>query len=300
MKTFNIILTVALLVLPAGIAGALPINVPDFSVDPSGSAFEIFPIGATQGLSSNIAAAPTLTFGVTDQETSTSNTMQMNWTPVNEEESAQAGWALRFLQDPDLTNQQISLSINPPGQNNPRGLAAITHLEIIIRDINGNSAGGWGFNTDQSGVRAGGAPPVGPFVTLGNDPFGTWRAPNCLPAGPALPPPPLGPLASLANDMMQVVTINIFNGPVAGSATIQGGPLGQLTGPNYLLAGNGGLITQAQQLEFYENGVLAGSIQVPAYGAAGLNNYWDHITVTPEPATLGLLGIGTLALIRRR
>ena len=99
---------------------------------------------------------------------------------------------------------------------------------------------------------------------------------------------------------MQTVNINIGAGPVAGSAMVMGGPLGPLVGPNYLLAGNGGSIVQAASLEFYENGVLAGSQNVPGWGGPGLNNYWDHITVTPEPATLVLLDLGAAAVLLRK
>jgi hypothetical protein len=290
MKSLSAMSVAFLLAMSAGVAQGLPIEVPDFATDPSGPAFTIEAIGPGEGLSSNIASAPSLTYGVTDPVTGTEDVLQMNWEPSNPSEPAQAGWSLVFGQDPDLTNQTISLSINPPGINNPQGVAAITHLEVIIRDKNGLSCGGWGFNTDQSGM----APPG--WITLGNDPLAAGKAPVVV-AGPALPAPPW---ASLANNWMQTVNINIGNGPVAGSATILGGPLGLLIGPNYLLAGNGGSIALAQSLEFYENGNLAGSQTVPANAPPGLNNYWDHITVTPEPTTLALLVFGGLGLLRRR
>ena len=73
-----------------------------------------------------------------------------------------------------------------------------------------------------------------------------------------------------------------------------------MTGPNYLIPGTGGSIALAAKLEFYENGLLAGNISVPANQAPGLNNYWDHINITPEPATMSLLAIGALAILRRK
>lgn len=287
MKRFLVILC-AVFVIPAVIAQALPIVVPDFGADPSGPAFTIGPIAPGDGLSNNIAGPPTLTFGVTDPVTGTADVLQMNWEPVNEAEPAQAGWELVFGTDPDVRNQVLSLSINPPGLNNPQGLAAIMHLEIVIRDVNGLSAGGWGFNTNQSGGIGPGA------LFLGNDPAGTFKSP--VPA-PLINPPPI---ASLANNWMQVVNINIGNGPVFGSANIIGGPLGPLIGPNYLIGGQGGNLAQAASLEFYENGVLAGSQSVPANATPGLNNYWDHVSLTPEPMTLSLLVLGGLGIMRRR
>jgi len=190
-----------------------------------------------------------------------------------------------FKEDPDLTNETISLSINPPGVGGPGPAAGIIHLEVVIIDVNGLSVGGWGFNTDQMGL-----------IPLGNDPNLSGRA-------PVAPPLPLVfPIASLEQNMMQTVSISVGTGPAAGSATITGGSAGlTLVGPNYLLpAAAGADITKAIKLEFYENGLLAGNQVIPANGLGPLNNYWDHITVTPEPATMSLLAIGALAMLRRK
>ena len=287
MKTTLISLLIVLAGAPAAIVQALPVQVPDFATDPSGPAFTIQPIAPGEGLSNNISSSPTLTYGQTDPVTGTQNTLRMNWQPINSYEPAQAGWKLVFGLDPDVRNQVLTLSINPPGINNPLGVPAITHMEVVIVDMNLKSCGGWGFNTDQMG-----------FITLGNDPFAAGKAPLMWPAPPPPPIPP--PWASLANNVMQTVTINIGNGPVAGSATIAGGPIGQLTGPNYLLAGAGGNLAQAKQLEFYENGNPRGVMAIPANGPPGINNYWDHVSLTPEPASMTLWAVGALGLLRRR
>jgi len=149
-------------------AMALPVEVPDFSVDPSGPGFTIGPIGPLDGLSTNIAGPPLLTFNVTDPVTSTPDVLVMSWEPINANEPAQAGWELVFGQDPDLTNETISLSVNPPGVGGPGPPAGILHLEVVIIDVNGLSVGGWGFNTDQMGL-----------IPLGNDPNLSLASQRC-------------------------------------------------------------------------------------------------------------------------
>ena len=295
-RTLWTIVLAALLCTVAGPAMGKTIQIPAFASDPSGPGYQIAAIGPTEGASQNLLSAPTLTYGVTDPVTGTTNTLRMGWEPAISTESAQAGWKLVFGSDPDLTNHTLTLSINPPGAfQQGFGFGGMTHVEVHIVDVN-NQRVGWGFNTDQAAAAAFYGLPALP---LGNDLAAAGKA-AVLPAPPApLPPwPPAGLSASLAQNFMQVVSINIGNGPVAGSATIAGGPAGILTGPNYLIQG-GGLITQAKQIEFYENGLLAGTAQIPP-GWAGLNNYWDHVTLVPEPAALSLLALGGLALIRRR
>jgi hypothetical protein len=222
----------------------------------------------------------------------------MNWEPMVTGLPAQAGWQLEFGTDPDLTNHILTLSINPPGAfQQGFGFGGMTQVEVQIVDAN-NQRVGWGFNTDQAAAAAfRGLPPLG----LANDLVAAGRSP-IIPAPPAPPPvpwPPLGGVsASLAQNFMQVVTINIGNGPVAGSATFMGGPAGPLIGPNYLIQG-GGLVSQAMKIEFYENGLLAGVAQIPP-GFPGLNNYWDHLSLVPEPASSALWFVGPLLLIRWR
>ncbi|MHC4675272.1 MAG: hypothetical protein ACYTBZ_22535, partial [Planctomycetota bacterium] len=201
MKRKLLLGLLALLAIPAVIAQALPVEVPNFATDPSGSGFSIQAVKWNQGRSVNLkpqAKDPILTYGVLDEVTNTPNTMRMNWTPNDVDQPAQAGWELVFDQDPDLTNGIINLSINPPGLNNPQLVPAITHLEIEILDINGLSCGVWGFNTDQGGP-----------VPVAND---------FLLSGKAAIPPVPGPVASLAQNWMQTVNINVGNGPAAGSA----------------------------------------------------------------------------------
>lgn len=290
-------LLAATMLMFATVAYALPVEVMDFARDPSNTKFSIVPIGPDEGASHNTIGPPELLFGVPGP-TSTPNTMQMNWQPLDPYEPSMAGWALVFGMDPDLTNQTISLSINPPGVGGgPAGggpVGGITHLEVHMIDTANALVGGWGFNTDQ----ATSSPPG--WVPVANDFLLSGMAPIFpIPAPPQPWPPPPGQLASLAQNVMQTVIINVGAGPAPGSATILGGPAPFIIGPNYLIGGNNNL-TQVAKLEFYENGVLAGNVAVPAAAQPGLNNYWDHITVTPEPATLGLLALGTLALIRRR
>ena len=284
---------------------ALPVEVPDFAAPPVGP-FSINPIDPSASgvnLSTNLAGPPLLAYGETDPTTvpETHNVLVMSWEPIDVMEPAQAGWELVFGQDPDLTNGTISLSISPPGVGSPTGPAGgITHLEVVIVDITGRSAGGWGFNTDQAFAAIGGLP----YLTLASEPVNLAPsgiapvAPTVLP----LPAPIPMPRASLAQNFMQTVNINIGAGPAWGSATITGGPVGvgPLTGPNYLIPSGGGSITLAASIQFYENGILAGNASVPANGLGPLNNYWDHIVVTPEPATMSLLAVGALAILRRK
>ncbi len=283
---FAALLVGGLLVGGAGVVHALPIIVPDFAADPTGPAFSINAIDPNVGLSNNIQAAPELTYGVLDPTTGVDDTLQMNWEPIDPNETSQAGWELVFGVDPDIRNMVLSLSISPPGQGSPQitpPAQAINQLEILVRDANGKSAGIWGFNTDQLGL-----------IFLGNDPTALGKAPNALPAGVPIPPAP-GPLASLQNNVMQTVTINLGTGPVAGSATIFDG-FTTLIGPNYIFPSAGGSLASAASLEFYENGSLAGSLQLPTPGSPGLNNYWDHISLVPEPSSVMLLGIGLASL----
>ena len=270
-----------LLARSATMVHALPIVVNDFAVDPTGPEFSINPIDPGVGLSNNLASAPTLSYAVTDTDSSPDvlNTMQMNWTPFDVGLPAQAGWELVFGADPDIRNQTLTLSINPPGLGSPAG-ASILQLEILVRDASGKSAGIWGFNTDQNGL-----------IVLGNDPLTTSKAP--VAAAPIIP----GPLASLANSVMQTVTINLGTGPVPNSATVSDG-FTTRTGPNYLFGPDVGSLGLefAASLEFYENGTLAGSLALPATAAAGLNNYWDHITLTPEPSSISLAALALAGL----
>ena len=95
------------------------------------------------------------------------------------------------------------------------------------------------------------------------------------------------------------MTINIGNGPVAGSATITplGGFPGPFTGPNFLIGGNNNFANIAK-LQFFENGILQAGVNVnPGQPVPGLLNYWDSIIVTPEPSTASLLAFGLLALL---
>ncbi len=136
----SILMSLCLLfVLASSSAYALPIVEPDFATDPSDAGFSIVPIGPSEGSSSNIEAAPTLTYGVTSPD-GTANTMQMTWDPIDEAEDAQAGWALVFGADPDLTNQVINVSVNPPA--NAGGVGAITTIEIQAVDIANKLVGG--------------------------------------------------------------------------------------------------------------------------------------------------------------
>jgi hypothetical protein len=278
---------------------AKEIHIPNFATDPSGSGFSIVPIIPSEGRSSNIASAPTLTYGVTDP-TGMVNTMRMNWSPfVGGDEPARAGWALVFGIDPDVRNHVLTMNINPPGLANPQNPAGLANVEVVVVDANKNRTG-WGFNTDQwTWVNA--PPPAPGWVPLANDPFAALAA---NPA-PIVPPPPVAPpFASMSQNFMHQVTINFGNGPVPGSATVVGAPgfPGGLTGPNYLInpgPGSAAILQNAVSIEFYENGNLRGNMAVPINGPAGLNNYWNNINLAPvpEPSTFVLLGAGALGLL---
>ncbi|MCK4850134.1 MAG: PEP-CTERM sorting domain-containing protein [Phycisphaerae bacterium] len=304
----------SVLMFVSGLAHALPIEVADFAEDPSGAQFTISPVVAGTYLSEgdDLLETPLLTYGETSSD-GTPNTLMMSWDVVdpgpNSVAEAQAGWELLFVEDPDLTNQQIIMSINPPGNwidkngnpipgagANPNAPAkdvflGIMSVSVVGIDNNSNILGGWGFNTDQAGY---------PPLALANDPGAIG-------------------LSSLANNVMQTVTINI--GPkgaavVAGSAIVDSAPPGlapwPYIGPNFLVPasqppGSTGPIldwTQVKSLQFYENGILQAQAQIiPGQTLGGLLNYWDHVTVTPEPVTLVLLsigGIGAMLLRKKR
>ncbi len=263
------------LVLFASGAHALPVIVPNFAVDPSGPEFTIQAVSATDPNSNNLAGDPILEFAVTSVPDGTDNTLRMTWEQATPDLEAQAGWELVFGTDPDLRNQKITLSINPPGNFVGPLFQGIVSVSVIAVDFGGNVAGGWGFNTDLAGALA-----------VANDPLA------------------LG-LSSLQSNVMHNVTINIGLAPVAGSATITplGGFPGPFTGPNFLIGGNNNF-ANIQKLQFFENGILQAGVNViPGQPIPGLLNYWNSVAVTPEPSTGLLLGSGLLVLLavkRRR
>ena len=292
-------LLAALVVSPAL---AKELSIPDFATDPSGPGFTIEAMDTAYPGVANVEAI-TLGFGATD-DIGTTDMLLMNWQPIEPDQPAMAGWSLVFGTDPDLTNHTLSLSIRPPGAAGvpPPPPGGMTQVEVHIVDATGLSCGGWGFNTDQFW-----AVPPGLPVPMANDPLALGQAPVPFMATPELASMaqggPGGPPMFVHN-----VTINIGNGPVAGSAVVVG-PLGPLVAPNYLIpAAAGSSLVNAARLDFYENGLLAGGFAVPANGPQGLNNWWTNIQLTgpqqpppiPEPAGLGLLGVSLLALRRRR
>ncbi len=261
---------------------ALPIVVSDFASDPTGPEFTIQAVPWDDDNSINLPnnGDPDLTYGITSPD-GTNNTLLMEWAAKNgptNEDPTQAGWELVFGVDPDIRNLQIILSIMPPGGwTDPGGnpipgavanplvdsFQGIISMSVIAVDNANAVAGGWGFDTDQDS--------------------------NLLLASG------LG-VSSLASNIMQTVTINVGVGPVAGSATITGGPGGPYTAPNFLIGGNNNFANIAK-LQFFENGILQGGITVvPGQPLAGWNNYWDHITVTPEPSSLLLCSMALVGL----
>jgi hypothetical protein len=263
-----------------GSVQALPVVIPDFVVDPSGPSFTIGPVSMFDAGSNNLIADPTLTFGVSSLPDFTPDTLQMSWEADVPDGEAQAGWELVFGADPDLTNQTISLDIQPPGgwvdpigQPAPPGppstFVGILSAEVRALDNNGVLAGGWGFNTDRAG-----------WVPLAQDPLA------------------LG-LASLENNVQNSVIISVGTGPAAGSANVVN-TQGAWIAPNYLVNGNNNW-ANILTLQFFENGVLqGGQTVIPGQTQPGLNNYWRNIKVTPEPASLTLLGACGLVLLTGR
>jgi hypothetical protein len=264
----------AALLAPA--ASAKVMSIPDFAQDPSGPGFTISAIGPTEGRSSNITTAPALTFGATSVPDGTANCLQMVWEPASTSLDATAGWRLTFGSDPNLVNHVLALSICPPGGIFNGQFVGIASATIDILDINKMSCGAWEFNTDQMGM-----------VPAGNDPFAAGGS-------------------SLLNNVMNTVVINLLNGPVAGSAAVSGFDRGippqpfNYIAPNKIFAPAGGNLAQAGFIDFYENGLLRGQVQIPGQGAFGPVNFWDHVSITPEPATLALLGFGALGVLSRR
>jgi hypothetical protein len=277
-------LAVVLCVGLAAVLATLPasgkvLDIPNFASPPTGGGYYIDPILPGEGRTTNISAPPELTYGATSVPDGTANCLQMRWEPTDPYLDARAGWRLRFGTDPNLVNHILSLSINPPGgivvdplgNQNFVGIASAT---IDILDINLVSCGAWDFNTDQAGM-----------IVPRNDPNAQG-------------------FSSLVNNVMNTVTINLGNGPVPGSATVSGvdpltGPF-NYTAPNGIFPGNGNL-ANAFSIDFYENGRLRGNWVIPGQlGVIGDINFWDHVSITPEPATISLLALGALALVSRR
>ena len=298
MKLSRMMFAGALLALAASPALAKEISIPDFTTDPSGLGYTIEAMGTTYPGVTNVSEI-TLAFDATDPDTGTEHMLGMNWQPVDADQPAQAGWSLVFGTDPNLTNHTLSLSIRPPGAGPGVPPGGMTHVEVHIVDMNNVSCGGWGFNTDQMF-----AVPPGIPVPMAPDPLALGQAPvpymGVTPevASMAQGGGPVGPPPFVHN-----VTINIGNGPVAGSAVVVG-PIGPLVAPNYLIPSAGGNLANAARLDFYENGLLAGGFAVPANGPQGLNNWWTNIQLTgppiAEPGALPMLGLGVLGLAARR
>jgi hypothetical protein len=283
---------------------AKELSIPDFATDPSGLGYSIEAMPITYPGVNNVTAI-TIEFGEED-DTGTTDMLRMNWQPGNADLPSQAGWSVIFGQDPDVTNHTLSLSIRAPGPGVPAAPpGGMTQVEVHIVDTAGLSCGGWGFNTDQFFA----ALPAVP-VPMGNDPLALGKAPVPYLAGMpqiasmalgGLPPPPGVPPMFVHN-----VTINIGNGPVAGSAVVLG-PGGPLVAPNYIIpAVAGSSLANAARLDFYENGVLvAPNVAIPIGAPAGLNNWWTNIQLTgpppvAEPGVLSLAALGVVGMLTRR
>lgn len=263
-------------------AQAKVLTIRDFATDPSGPNFLVEPIPVNEGLSKNLAGPPVLTFGVTSVPDPVQNCLQMNWRPAPEGEhmDSMAGWRIRFLEDPDIRNNILTISILPPGGPiaNPAPPPAqlfvgVSNVVVGVTDANGLFAGGWGFNTDQ----------VGLLGVPANDPLAVGGI-------------------SLYNNVMHTVQIQLLNGPTPGSALATGGILPPRVGPNFILAPQAGAsLANAATLDFYENGNLRGQLQIPGQGTIpGQVNYWDSVNLVPEPAGAAVLGMAGLLLLRRR
>jgi len=248
------------------------LDIPNFASPPTGGEYYIDPIVPGEG--SNLQGPPVLTYGATSVPDGTTNCLKMTWLPIDPYLDARAGWRLRFGTDPNLVNHILSLSINPPGGILNNNFVGIFSATIDILDVNLVSCGAWDFNTDMAGK-----------IIPKNDPLAQG-------------------FSSLVNNVMNTVTINLGNGPVPGSATVSGvdpltGPF-NYTAPNGIFPGNGNL-ANAFSIDFYENGNLRGNWVIPGQlGFIGDINFWDHVSITPEPATISLLALGALALVSRR
>ena len=95
-RTIHLFTAMLFVVSTASVAHALPVIIPDFSVDPSGlqinvQQFTIQAVSAGDPGSNNIVDPPSLEFGVTSIPDGTEDTLKMNWEPKVPGEEAQAG-----------------------------------------------------------------------------------------------------------------------------------------------------------------------------------------------------------------
>ena len=158
----SIVTSLCLLMFVSGLAYATPVVVPDFAVDPSGTQFTIQPVALSDPGSINLAGLPSLDYGITSVPDGTEDTLMMSW----EQEStgdAQAGWELVFGEDPSLINQQIILSINPPGGwTDAAGLPFPGPLRVLTPPICFRESSPWkcGLSTTWVAPAAGDSTPT--------------------------------------------------------------------------------------------------------------------------------------------